>query len=272
MTLRILSIIVMLPFANACSQTAECQDLRTRLQTFEAKYSLYRFGGPRATLASVEAEFGPPVLEPGSEQGTREAVYILPGCVGRVLINDEGVAWTAKFADLPGQHDPNAAIFDQLLKIDEHFRNEAARLEKLGSARDELLRQVAALKPLPPPSGADCERVLASNPLNAVDYLRRAWCRQMAGQLDDAIRDYTESLTHEFQPVALQNRALAYFTQGQSAPGLADLAKLRDFQEQGDAADDADDASERTEIKVRGYYRKDGTYVAPYKRSVRIKK
>jgi len=265
-------MVVALPLANAWSQTAGCQDLRARLQIFEAKYSLYRFGGPRATLATVEAEFGPPAVEPGSEPAGREAVYMLPGCVGRVLINDEGVAWTAKFVNLPSPPHPNAATLDHLLDLDEQIRDEAARLEKLGSARDELIRQVAALTPVPPASGADCVKVLSSDPLDARDYLRRAWCRHVAGQLEEATRDYTESLNLEFQPVALQNRALAFFAQGKTAPGLADLAQLRESQAQSAATDEAEDAGERTAIKVRGYYRKDGTYVAPYKRSVRVKK
>jgi tetratricopeptide (TPR) repeat protein len=246
--------------------------LRARLQIFESRYSLYRFGGAKATLATVEAELGPPAMEPGSEPGSREAVYLLPGCAGRVLINAEGVAWTAKFANLPSPPAPNAAMLDQLLDIDEQIRNDAARMEQLASARDELIRHVAVLQPVPPSSGADCVKVLSFHPLDAADYLRRAWCRHVAGLLDEAIRDYTESLALEFQPVALQNRALAYFSQGQSASGLADLAKLRESQEPSAASNEAEDAGERAVIRVRGYYRKDGTYVAPYDRSVRVKK
>ncbi|MEO8593638.1 MAG: hypothetical protein ABI759_09965 [Candidatus Solibacter sp.] len=266
MLVRILLLGLALAPVRAWPQSAECLKLAIRLQAFDAKYSLYRFGGPKATLATVEEEFGTPALELGTDPGMREAVYTLPGCTGRVLINAEGAAWMAKFAAAPLPQPPGLDSLEQLLEVEDRITEQKVRLEKLEGTKAELIRQAAELTPAPLPAG-ECRRVLETAPDNAEDYLRRGWCQHAAGRLDDAIREYGASIRLAPLPLALQNRALAYLAQGQSALALADLARLRDLEKER-AAKLGEDSGEGKDgrIKVKGYTRSDGTYVAPYTR------
>ena len=227
----------------------DCLSLRRRLEAFDSKYSFFRFGGPSATLQTVEAELGKPQLETNAATNSVDAVYTLEGCTGRVLINAEGIAWITKFAAVAIPEPPRLESLDQLQDLEEQLTDLKARAGKLEALKATLIEQAAKLLPeaLPAPPTP----------------LQRAVCEHRAGHLPEAIELYSESLRETPSMLGYTNRALAYFANGKTTEGMADLGRAR--------ALDADTARKGL-IKVKGYTRSDGTYVAPYTRTAPRKK
>lgn len=258
MARRYFLLTVTLTLAAGWSQAPpkDCLSLRTRLEVFDAKYSLFRFGGPVATLQTIEDEFGKSQLQPDPATGAVDAVYALEGCVGRVLINSEGIAWMTKFLPVPIPAPPRLESLDQLQDLEDQIKDLKSRVEKLEALKVILIRQAAQLQPAAPPGlPAACEK--------PEGFLERAWCDHKSGRLKEAIESYTESLRTTPSIAAYTNRALAYFAAGQPTEAMADLTQARTL----DVA-----ATAKGQVKVKGYTRSDGTYVAPYTRSAPRKK
>ena len=253
----LLALTLALGTGSAQTPLKDCLSLRTRLQVFDSKYSLFRFGGPTATLETVEAEFGTAQLQLDPTTGAVDAVYTLEGCAGRVLINSEGIAWMTKFAPVAVPAPPRLESLDQLQDLEDQIAELRSRVVKLEATRQTLIEQAAQLQPALPP-GMPVVCADAGAPV-----LERAYCDHRAGRLKEAIGEYGESIEAAPSILAYTNRALAYFKAGQGAEGMADLAHAR-------ALDT--DAAARGLIRVKGYTRSDGTYVAPYTRGAPRKK
>lgn len=127
-------------------------------------------------------------------------------------------------------------------------------------------------------------QVITSDPGNAKAVLRRAFCYQKLGSTQAALEDYSTAIRLlPDEPLAYQNRAAAYFALGDPAKALADLDRVRQIErsatQTGTQATTAVPAlpsltdppvssgGSAGRVQVRGYYRRDGTYVQPHTRS-----
>jgi tetratricopeptide (TPR) repeat protein len=306
MPCRILLLMLTLSLNPGWSQqeSPECSALHTRLNAFLAKYNPYRSDGPRATLKTVEDELGKPRLEWGTSPGKTKAVYALEGCVGRVFIDDKGIAWMTNFGTVPIVPTPEMAALEQLQGVEKKILELKIQLEGLDALKLALVRQGAELPPTPPEalpqnpgSGAigDADslygasrfdeaahaytNVLAASPTNPKAILRRAYCYHKLRRFKEAIQDYSESIRLAPTPAAYQNRAIAYLGMGQAEEALADLEHAKTAGATPASTDSipaSTDSASATgssvpgtggPVHVRGYTRKDGTYVAPHTRS-----
>lgn len=295
---RILVAVVLVVPVLGQPLSPECQQLQARLEAFLSKYNPYRKDGLKATLKTVEEELGMPRLERDPISGTTKAVFVLDGCSGKVLIDEKGIAWMTGFSTVPTVPPPQIETLQQLQNIDKNIRNLQTQLEGLQALRTGLIKQAVQVQPLAPEqqlaanaTGRTTEadslfgvnrfdeavtaytKVLADSPSDARVLLRRGYCFHRLGKLDEAIRDYTDSIRITPSSVVYSNRAIAYLARNQTDEALADFERSKSvestaaFQTDNSLPSTSIGSSSGGSVNVKGYFRKDGTYVSPHTRS-----
>src|SRR5947209_12639133 len=160
---------------------SDCETLKKHIGTFPYKFNQFRTEGPKATLHTVEQEFGKARLEPGTVAGSTVAVYALNGCVGKVLIDEKGIAWTANFSTVRVVASPSGAALEHVQSVEKRIRDIQTQLEGLQVLKTALVKQAAELPPSPPALGLSA----ASGATAAGDTLLAA------NRYDEAVQAYT---------------------------------------------------------------------------------
>jgi tetratricopeptide (TPR) repeat protein len=290
----LLMLTVLVPNGSSQPQISTCDALKTQLEAFRVKYCS---GGAKATLKNIEQELGKAHLEPGIATGTTHAVFALDGCSGEIFLDSSGVAWMTRFGGAPPATTPQLGALEQLQSVDKRIKDLRTQMEGLEALKSAVVKQTSELPPIRPQAARQSATAASENadslyasdhfeeaaqaytallrttPSDGETLVRRAYCYHRLGRVKDAIQDYTDSIRIAPTATAYNNRALAYIATGQTDEALADIDRSKA------AAQTASTPSTLTPstsygstsnggpVSVKGYTRKDGTYVAPHTRS-----
>jgi Tetratricopeptide repeat len=288
------SAIVWCAVAVGQPPSEDCGRLKAQLNPLLTKYNPFRTDIPHANLKTIEAELGKPSrVEPDGT--TFKAFYELDGCLGTVLFDSKGQFMGTGFQTTPLIPPANSETIERLRDIEKQINTLKQQLESLEALQATLLqrgRTAAAEQALQATNtNAPIEmgfgygswekaveaytQVLETQPDDRKALLRRGYSYYKLGRYREAHADYSHLIENDSRDgEAYKARADVHLAVGNIDQAKVDLdaakavgASQTSTATSGSGSSTTSRSPPGTDVHVRGYTRKDGTYVAPHTRS-----